>query len=824
MEKDKENKNEVKKTRRVGKILLFILALLLLASLVSGGVYIYLKTTNERDSVSSATYIGMFEDGTYYIPKAKKNIRFQIESEDISSYKLTDKNNNRVETKIAKKAGQNYIQALENYQEGETYTLELINTSFSEELLKDAKKLQFRIETPAKAEYEYNDNVKTIKERLDIKEEGDVKTLEVGNLAISQNDIILANDYAYKVDTIKNGIATLSIPQPAELYKNLEMHGEQVVDFTNFTVNPEFEKEIKVSIEKSPIYQFLVSECYAANIQESQIVQPTKDGLRVEIKITLKANGKEYLGIKALANHDLTLKFTIDLSCKTNEDILKDNYINLDLAITEKFNFDIELKSTGTIVEGIGKLSDEEYCRTIQDIVAKLENASTDKSSGSVFLGDALIPTQIPFVYIKADVFLQRALELQVNFRYNQTVEASQNIGFVFDANGIQPYFQVNAPKTSSEMTVLGKAYAELGAGFDIGLQILSADVMVRTEGGLYAELFAGMDVSYNNTNKSLNENFVGKIETGIYFRNKISASLDLFFWQISKEKQLTDVKIPILKLGNDEIITGITAKSTTVTIGDNNHITLPTIMKNIKNLDSGATRQEECTNNLSLTDENGNEIPLSGSLATLSKNENTVIQITYNENGRMYRTQITAKKKSTSSNTGSRGEIVGENTYSEASNAYKTYIRNKKYVSKTSSWMKEAETYCIFDINQDGVEELLIMSENDWGWRNTLIYTYVSENVKFITDIYSYGEIRYDKDEKEIVYTELKPYIDVGIYGFYQLKNNEFVHSKSVGYEEQGKYIIYTEKGGKKSITKEQSETYFKELYYFSFSKLSNV
>lgn len=824
MEEDKKDINGVKRTRKIGKILIFIVALLILACSTAGGVYLYLKTTNERDSVATATYIGMFEDGTYYIPKAKKDIRFQIESEDVSSYQIKDKDGNDVATKIAKKNGKNYIQAMQDYQEGETYTLELKNTSFSEEILKNAKKLQFKIEVPSKSEYEYNDNVKTIEEHLDIKEEGNTKTVQINNLDVSQNDIILANDFAYKIDKIEDGVASLSIPQPAELYKTFSMHGEQVIDFTNFEVNPEFEDEIRVSVEKSPIYQFLVSECYAAEIQENQVVKPTKEGLKVEINLTLKANGKEYLGIKALANHDLNLKFTIDLSCKMNDDIEKSKDIGLDLLITEKFNFDVSLQSTGTVLKGIGELSEEEYCRTIQDIVAKLENASAEKKNDSVFIGSVMLPTQIPFVYLKADVFIQRELELQVNFHYGQTVEASQNVGFVINMSGIYPYFQVNAPKTNAEMTALGKAYTEFGAGFDVGVQILNADIMIRTEGGLYAEIFAAMNVQYNNTNQNLNENYVGKIEAGLYFRNKVKATLDFLFFEVPMEKQIVDAKIPMLKLGNEKITTGITAKTTTVTIGDNNHVTLPKIVKDIKNLNTGEMEEEECTNNLTLTDKDGKEIRLSGNIATLSKNENTDIYITYHENKRVYKTKITAKKKNSSSNSIDNGEIVGANTYSKSSSAYKTYIRNKEYVSKTSNWEKKAETYCIYDINQDGVEELLIMSASDGGWRNTLIYTYVSGKVTFITNICSYGEIRYDREEKEIVYTEVKPYKDVGMYGFYKLQNNKFVHSKSVGWEEEGKYIIYTKSSGKKSITQEQNSAYFKKLYYFTFVTLSNV
>lgn len=114
-------------------------------------------------------------------------------------------------------------------------------------------------------------------------------------------------------------------------------------------------------------------------------------------------------------------------------------------------------------------------------------------------------------------------------------------------------------------------------------------------------------------------------------------------------------------------------------------------------------------------------------------------------------------------------------------------------------------------------------MSGNDGGWRNTLIYTSLAGNITLVDNIYSYGEIRYDKDEKEIVYAQIKPYIDVGIYNFYKLKNARFVHSKSVGYEDRGKYVVVTG-SSKKSITEQQSQAYFKKLYYFSFKNLSNA
>lgn len=571
-----EKKNEVK----FGKILAFVILLSILVVATTVGVYSFLKYTNARDTVATATYVGKFEDGTYYIPKARKDIRFQIENNDADSYRLTEKNGNVIESQIVQKDGKNYIEAAQDYQENSSYLLELTDNTFSENILRDAKKVEFKIESSKKSDYQFAQNVKTIEERLDIKTQGEEKTLEVGNLPIFPNDILVVNDTAYKVENIENGIAKLTTPQPGEVFDKLELHEEQVIDFSNITLNPELQDQIKISVEKSPIYQMLVNECKAADMENTATIKPTDKGLKAEITLHIKANGNEYLGIKALANHDLILKFIIELSCKTNDDILKGDSINLDLALKEKFDFDISLKSNGTVLKGVGELSDEEYCRTIQDIVAKLEQAKPDKQADNIWIGGLDLPTSVPLVRIKANVFFQRTLELQVNFRYKQTVEATQNLGFVMDKDGINPYFIVNLPETKYETEALGKAYSEIGIGFDIGISVLNAEVMVHTEGGLYGEVFAGMNIEWNNTNKNINENFLGKIEVGIYFRNKIKATIDVWLFEKTWEKPIVDEKIPILKIGTDTMTATIETKAKSVTIENNNNVVLPTIVK----------------------------------------------------------------------------------------------------------------------------------------------------------------------------------------------------------------------------------------------------
>ncbi len=97
---------------------------------ISLEAYIYIKNNSKSDSLNSLEYVGILEDGTYYISKAPKNIRFQINSNDTNSYILKDEKENIIETRIINEKGKNLIEVANNYNEGETYSLYLVNNIF----------------------------------------------------------------------------------------------------------------------------------------------------------------------------------------------------------------------------------------------------------------------------------------------------------------------------------------------------------------------------------------------------------------------------------------------------------------------------------------------------------------------------------------------------------------------------------------------------------------------------------------------------------------------------------------------------------------------
>ena len=124
-----------KKTSKIIKIIVFIVLLIIIAITTLLGVYFYLKNKNNLKE-NPAVYYAIFDDGTYYIPKAEPNIKFAIDTNDTNSYKLTNSNNETVESKIVEQKGKKYIQANKKYTEGETYQLELDTANFDDENLK----------------------------------------------------------------------------------------------------------------------------------------------------------------------------------------------------------------------------------------------------------------------------------------------------------------------------------------------------------------------------------------------------------------------------------------------------------------------------------------------------------------------------------------------------------------------------------------------------------------------------------------------------------------------------------------------------------------
>ena len=187
---------------------------------------------------------------------------------------------------------------------------------------------------------------------------------------------------------------------------------------------------------------------------------------------------------------------------------------------------------------------------------------------------------------------------------------------------------------------------------------------------------------------------------------------------------------------------------------------------------------------------------------------------------------KVKAKKKGTAIITAK----VGKKSYKckitvtneKIRKAYKDYIDNYKY----SKYMSvQAETYTIFDINQDGIDELLVKTFSFDDFYYTGIFTYdTSKNkVKYVKEIYSYGEISYSKKYNCLIYAEVRPSFFDGGYIFCKLENKKIVKMWQLTYDKYSgeKYYLYRPKKKTKLIKKSQYNEYFKKQKYFNYKYL---
>ncbi len=565
----KNNKSSVKNNKKIYALLLFIVVVLI--ACISVEAYIYIKNNNKSDSLNSLEYVGILEDGTYYISKAPKNIRFQINSNDTNSYILKDEKENIIETRIINEKGKNLIEAANNYNEGETYSLELVNTSFSEERFKDAKKVKFKIEEQEKANYTLSDKVKFISNDMEIQETNGMKTIVLNDNEYSPNDIIIKgnnsefND-AYKISEIKDGVAYLVAPEIAEIYEDIDLYKEYQVNFQNVEINEEFKDQIKVGVQKSALYQFLVNESYAADDTEVEVkIDKGDKNIKIEISIVVPASGKAFLGIPALANHDVSFNFSIDLTSNVVTDMKKDENVALDVALTEKINFGISLTAKENVVKDSQELSEEDYNKAIKEIIKQLQCSSVDTTEGDPRIGGMAYNLGIPGIDVYFDIYFPISLSMQVDLAYNQQLEFKQNTGIIMGENDeMTPYSTIAMTSATSDFNIMGKAELKAGLCVDIGISFISKDIAhigISNEIGLYGEAFITAKLSYNSLEKNVNTDFVGKIELGVYNKVQLDAGLNIFLLKQGENQVIENTKTPIIQLGNDQLIKEVSAE-----------------------------------------------------------------------------------------------------------------------------------------------------------------------------------------------------------------------------------------------------------------------
>ena len=167
--------------------------------------------------------------------------------------------------------------------------------------------------------------------------------------------------------------------------------------------------------------------------------------------------------------------------------------------------------------------------------------------------------------------------------------------------------------------------------------------------------------------------------------------------------------------------------------------------------------------------------------------------------------------------------DINEENTQNSNADIYTNFLNSKEYLKEVSEADNGAVNdvkYAYYNLNNDGIEELIIYLPDD-NFGTHLFYTYNNNEIKLISKIYHYGNLVYNPKESAIVYTEVRPSQAYGYaYGFYKLNNNKFDLIKTVGVEiedEKETYFVDNQ-----TITKEEYDKYFENNINFDYQELN--
>lgn len=564
------SKNNIKNNKSTYIILILIFLILVLIACISFEIYFFIKNGKKSNSLSSLEYVGILEDGTYYIPKAPKNIKFQIDSNNSESYTIKDKDGNSVESKIINIKEKNYIEPINKYQEGKVYYLELINTNFSEEKFKEAKKIKFKIEKEEKTEYSLSKDLKFISDDMEVSNNDGKKSIIINEGEYSVNDILIKGNEkdfknAYKVSEIKDGVAYLTNPEITDIYENINLYKENKVDFRNIKINEEFKDEIKVAVKKSPLYQILNNESYAADNTDVDIqINTTETSIKLDISITVYANGKAFLGIPALKNHDVTFNYSIELTSDMITDIEKNENANLDVALLEKIDFGIKVSPKQKVVEEKDK-AEELAEEVLEKLIKELSISSMDSVGGSPRITGIDYNMGIPGIETYFDIYFPVNYSLQIDLAYNQHIEIMQNIGFEMENNeDVETYSTISVANAESELSVLGKANIKAGLEVDVGMYFISKDIAnmgIKAEMGIYGDAFIATKFNYKSSEPNMTADYIGQIEVGVYSKATASIGVNIFLQNASMSKVLEDSKKPILQLGNSAKLKAVIGK-----------------------------------------------------------------------------------------------------------------------------------------------------------------------------------------------------------------------------------------------------------------------
>ena len=158
----------------------------------------------------------------------------------------------------------------------------------------------------------------------------------------------------------------------------------------------------------------------------------------------------------------------------------------------------------------------------------------------------------------------------------------------------------------------------------------------------------------------------------------------------------------------------------------------------------------------------------------------------------------------------------------------WQSFINNGEYLGYTEKDINVVPEgvsfeYVIFDLDKDGVNELLIQLRD--SMYSSFFYTWVfgleSNEARLVFNTYGYGMFRYsDKHTAVLVSPEFRPFEGAASNPFYKLKDGELVFMYDVGDNGEGYHIFY----GDHSEKLEDTSEYFGDAEHFEWTEINEA
>lgn len=159
----------------------------------------------------------------------------------------------------------------------------------------------------------------------------------------------------------------------------------------------------------------------------------------------------------------------------------------------------------------------------------------------------------------------------------------------------------------------------------------------------------------------------------------------------------------------------------------------------------------------------------------------------------------------------------------------YEPFLAEKAYLTGEEFPYGPPIGFCRRDLDGDGKDELILLSDTFAGFGSLWVYTAPEGKVVEVpVDVDSmpqfFGTVKYSPAENALVYTDIRPSVNAGGYGFHRMENGALAVVSSVTWSEvcAGQVMYTHRKDGKNiSITAEEKDNLLAETQALDITPL---